>query len=222
MGSLVRTRSTIVCRAARTAFSSFSAISCRFLRFTGFSMSIKKEVAAAAVGDIRHFSGVDAVGVCYDPALRCLTENPGQAHSREAVRFNEVPQDISRPHARKLVDITDQYEGHSIRDRFQKIVEENSRSIMEHSSTMSIALEEDSPRFSGILPAVSPPKDGEWSSPPFRSPRRDALRRGLSAPRAGSWHRHFKPGDNAQGRCCLAGARSALSGSAPCSAQPSG
>ena len=149
------------------------------------------------------------MGVCYDPALRCLTENPGQAHNRKAVRFNEVPQDISRPHAGKLVDITDQYESHSIRDRFQKIVEKQQ---VDHGALIHnehIALERIllvflvSFRRFRLQKAVDGLRlhSGRLGEPLCGA----ACRRCKQDLGTGS----SKSGDNAQGRCCLAGARSA-------------
>ena len=84
----------------------------------------EEEIAFGAVPDIRHFACVDPVRVHNDPAFGSLPEDPCKADDRKAVRFNDVPQDISRTDAGQLVNVPDQDQSHGIRDGLQEVVHE--------------------------------------------------------------------------------------------------
>ena len=77
----------------------------------------EKEIACCAVADIRQFPLVDPVGIHDDPAGLGLPEDPCEPHHRKALRVDDVPQHVSCPDAGKLVDVTDQDQGHGVRDR---------------------------------------------------------------------------------------------------------
>ena len=65
------------------------------------------------------------MGVHDNAACLRLSEDFGQAHNREHLRFDEIPQDISGSYRRKLVNVPDKDHAHFIRDRLQEIIHQH-------------------------------------------------------------------------------------------------
>ena len=69
--------------------------------------SDKKEIPAALFQG-HPLSGIDLMGVYDNVALGRLAEDFCEHHHRKFSRLDHIPQDISRPHAGKLVHIPHQ------------------------------------------------------------------------------------------------------------------
>ena len=85
----------------------------------------EKEIALSSVTDIGHLPAVDPVCVHDDPARPRLPKDPAEAHHRKLPGINDIPKDIAGSDARELVNISDQDQCHSVRDRLQKIIHEH-------------------------------------------------------------------------------------------------
>ena len=67
---------------------------------------------------------VDAVGVGDDEAVLGLPEDFGEPHDRHRLRFDQVVQEVAGADRRQLIDVADEHDGRTLRDRLQQVIRE--------------------------------------------------------------------------------------------------
>ena len=94
----------------------------RLLRFGAFD---KEKIALPGiVRQLRHITGIDAVGIDDNRTGTRLSIDLGQGGCREAPGGNDIPQHAARSHRGQLVDITHQNQACPVRQGFQQVVHE--------------------------------------------------------------------------------------------------
>ena len=89
----------------------------RFLRIFFFYI---EEIRIFSIGNIRKFAFINGMRIHDNPAALCLSKNPGQTNHRKHAGINNITQHISRSHRWELIDISNQYQAHTLRNCFEQ------------------------------------------------------------------------------------------------------
>ena len=87
-------------------------------------ISLHEEEVLTLVIELHFFPMIDLVRIHYDIGACRLAEDLGQADFREGLGVYNIVQNITRSYGRQLVDITDQDQAASLRNRKEQRMEE--------------------------------------------------------------------------------------------------
>ena len=73
-----------------------------------------------ALGQLRHLSLIDPMGIGDHPAASRLAEHLGQPHHRYCAGPDDIAQHLARPDRGKLVDVADEQQPRPLRHRPQQ------------------------------------------------------------------------------------------------------